>query len=142
MANFGKRPQPYRIQFPITAPQVEQIDEMFEILFKRIGQVQTELINTSGVATSAANATMSLLSEVTMAGSDDARLEAIGQTGATGAAGRDGIAFIGPPEEIEPPPSISLTGSLTLPFTLGSVLFMGPSGHKLSFGYRDKCSGF
>lgn len=131
MANFAKRPQPYRLKWPLTAPQVENVDEMFEILFKRLGQVQTEIHTASAGVAGAVSATMSLLAESgTGSTEDDSRLGGIGATGAAGAAGRDGWGMIGPPEEIDPPLQVSAGAGngLSLPFSAGSVLFMGPSG--------------
>lgn len=58
MANFGKRPQPYRVQWPLSASQAENIDEMFGILFKRIGQVQQSIETTDATVASAVTAQM------------------------------------------------------------------------------------
>ena len=56
-AGYGKRPQPYRLQFPLNAQQVEYIDQMFEILFRqqfqtqqRIDQVDTAASTTATTA--------------------------------------------------------------------------------------------
>ena len=87
------RSQPYRLQWPLTADQVEGIDEMFEILFNDLGDVGL----TPGV-----QGTRGDIGIPGMTGPEGPEGAygppgLTGATGATGPAGADGSGSLGPP---------------------------------------------
>jgi hypothetical protein len=126
MANFGKRPQPYRVEYPITPAQVENIDQMFEILFKRIGQVQTELqIATSGTETASGQSFTPMLAGSFTDEAEPALMPVPGPPGPQGPPGPAGLWMDAPesdpaliPYSVDPTIFAYLQG--TNPFT-GSV---------------------
>lgn len=99
------RPQQYRLKWPLTPEQVENIDTMLETLFKATRTLQTGV---AGVATEAEAVTTiptaSLLATVDDSGSEPALWPgAIGATGATGATGPAGSPALYPPEASDEP---------------------------------------
>jgi hypothetical protein len=113
------RPQPYRLKWPWTASQVENTDEMFEILFKRLRSV-TDTITTL------------------VAGGGTAPDSVVGVPGAPGADGEPGIGFPGPPG----PPGASIQGPPGAPadpgtFADGDTSVMGFMGFIPPAGPKD-----
>lgn len=64
MANYAKRPQPYRVQWPLTPTQAENIDQMFEILFKRIAQTQQAASDAAASASTAVATVANLTADI------------------------------------------------------------------------------
>jgi hypothetical protein len=103
MANFAKRPQPYRLQWPLTPAQVENMDQMFEILFKRISQTQLTAATAASTATTAISAAAAGLITAGEVASESALIAVPGPQGPQGPAGVSLHALFEDAGMLEPP---------------------------------------
>lgn len=79
------RSMPYRLHWPLTAPQLENADEMFEILFKKVKEL-SDVISTTTTTTTSTNPTI-IMMDFGSGGDSDG-----GESGAPGAVGPQGPA--------------------------------------------------
>jgi hypothetical protein len=96
----NSRPQPYRLKWPWTAPQIENADEMFEILYKRVyaleQKVNVSIAGTPGTGTASNSAILGLLADPAAGGGgsdDDVKLAPPGPAGPQGPIGPGVQAF-------------------------------------------------
>lgn len=106
-----RRSQPYRLQWPWTAPQVENTDEMFEILFRQVRDLTLQ-VGTLQANAAATSVTPSVIYPIH--GVDGEQ----GPPGMTGSAGADGQVGI-------PAPFIFMPGADAEPGIPGLT---GPAG--------------
>jgi len=91
-----KRKQPARIQWPLTASQVESADEMFYELYKRVSELEAELTTAATATTTALAAAAGKVGPPGLNGLDgDDGAPGIGVPGLPGAAGLPGVGIPG-----------------------------------------------
>jgi len=76
---------PYRLHWPLTASQLENADEMFEILFKRVKELSA-LVNTPSTTPISTSPTF-IMMDFGSGGDGDGEMGPPGLTGASGSSG-------------------------------------------------------
>lgn len=79
------RPMPYRLHWPLTASQLENADEMFEILFKRVKELSA-LVNTPSTTPISTSPTF-IMMDFGSGGDGDGEMGPPGLIGASGSSG-------------------------------------------------------
>jgi hypothetical protein len=87
--------QPFRLQYPLNADQVEKIDQMFEILFKQARSLKAGVTAASTAASTATSAVAGILAATDGDANDGIMIPIPGPTGPAGPAGAaNGLALM------------------------------------------------
>lgn len=103
MATNPLRPQPYRLKWPLTPHQVEGVDEMLQILFKKVRELEQTIAALPPGGTTIINQTIN--AAIIDDGGGGGGEGEMGPPGVTGAQGVNGMVpyFIGPGETFTVP---------------------------------------
>lgn len=87
------RPQPYRLKWPLTSTQLESIDEMLEILFKRVKELSALVNTTSTTSVSTTNPTF-IMMDFGSGGDGDGEMGPPGLPGPAGSSVGGGVSYV------------------------------------------------